>query len=60
MQERGISDDEVDDALSSGTMYRDEDTGGTIYYDNGLAVVTQGNTLVTCYIGQVKGRWTPL
>jgi hypothetical protein len=60
MDERGITDDEVDDALDSGTMYRDEDTGATIYYLNSVAIVTQGDTLVTCYVGKVKNRWTEI
>lgn len=59
-EKRRISRERVQEILDNGTQYSDEDTGAIIYYGRGLAIVTDGDELITIYPGKVKSRWTRL
>jgi hypothetical protein len=60
--ERGITEDEVYDAIENGDIYDDPDyPGGTVYWDPDTGVTvceTSNGALTTCYIAnRPKNRW---
>lgn len=60
MVEYGISTEQVVDAVQSGRCFRDSDTGAMAYYKDGVAVIREGDSLVTAYRGKIKVRWVPI
>jgi len=60
MNARNISVNQLVSAIQSGPRFFDTKTGGTVYYQNGLAVIRTGNDIATAYFGPVKSRWQPL
>ncbi len=58
MYQRGVSPNQVINALTKGKKYYDPQYKSTVYYYNGVAVTRQGNSLTTTYkTSKPKSRW---